>query len=383
MLAVEAGEKGKGKEKGKKGKEKKGKKKGKCFICGSEDHWKKDCPQKKKEGGKTGGESKECQSGSSVNTVTKEETEDESLAVEICKVSEPSLWTQTEIFDSGSSRHISPYRHIFTSFEPIKPCPLRAANHQSFHAVGKGDITIDVPNGQNQMSSIHLKNILYSPDAGYMLVSIGRLDNDGYSTTFSKGRCVIHGHTGEQIAEIPRSERGLYKFVKEVGEQVNAVDETCTLEEVHRQLGHISLSTIQHLSSNNLIAGIAIPSIEGKTSIPCDSCVYGKVTRIPIVKLHESGHAQHIGNEIHTDVWGPARTVTKKGQRYYVTFTDDYSRWTHIEFLRQKSEVFEAYKCFEAWLETQFGARIKVLNLIEEENIHQQSSKTTSSLEAL
>ena len=54
--------------------------------------------------------------------------------------------------------------------------------------------------------------------------------------------------------------------------------------------------------------------------------------------------------------------MTKKGKRYYITFIDDYSRWTHIEFLTQKSDVFEAYKCFEVWCETQFGTHIKILH---------------------
>lgn len=61
-------------------------------------------------------------------------------------------------------------------------------------------------------------------------------------------------------------------------------------------------------------------------------------------------------------MWGPARVATKKGRCYYVTFTDDYSRWTHIEFLTNKSDVFDAYKRFEAWCETQFDVRIKVLH---------------------
>jgi hypothetical protein len=63
------------------------------------------------------------------------------------------------------------------------------------------------------------------------------------------------------------------------------------------------------------------------------------------------------------DVWGPAKVATKRRQHYYVIFTDNYSRWTHIEFLTSKSDVFNAYKCFEAWCETQFGVRIKVLHL--------------------
>ncbi len=71
-------------------------------------------------------------------------------------------------------------------------------------------------------------------------------------------------------------------------------------------------------------------------------------------------------DEVHTDVWGPAQTATKKGKCYYVTFMNDYSCWTYIEFLKCKSKVFDAYKQFEAWFDTQFGVHIKLLHLDED-----------------
>ena len=68
------------------------------------------------------------------------------------------------------------------------------------------------------------------------------------------------------------------------------------------------------------------------------------------------------GEEVHSDIWGPARVETKKGRRYYVSFIDDYSRWTHIDFLVNKSDTLESYKAFDALCETQHGTHIKVLH---------------------
>ena len=55
------------------------------------------------------------------------------------------------------------------------------------------------------------------------------------------------------------------------------------------------------------------------------------------------------------------QTPTFGGARYFVTFIDDYSRVVTIYLLRQKSEVFEAFKRFEAWATTYTGNRIKIL----------------------
>ncbi|KAF7779102.1 hypothetical protein Agabi119p4_3447 [Agaricus bisporus var. burnettii] len=136
--------------------------------------------------------------------------------------------------------------------------------------------------------------------------------------------------------------------------------ESLTRDALHRRLGHISPIAAEKLVNDELITGIKL--IKGKPDASCNSCAYAKATRQPIAKAREGERATRVGEEIHTDVWGPARVATKKGRHYYVTFTDDYSRWTHIEFLTNKSNVFDTYKRFEAWCKTQFDVRIKVLH---------------------
>jgi len=43
-------------------------------------------------------------------------------------------------------------------------------------------------------------------------------------------------------------------------------------------------------------------------------------------------------------------------------FPYNYSQWTQVEFLVNKSEVFEAYKIFEAMCKTQFNTWVKILH---------------------
>ena len=128
------------------------------------------------------------------------EAEEEQASIDVCDISEAEITvgqiqgslisTQVEIFDSGTCCHISPYRDAFSNISDIPPRSLRAANKQSFSAVGKGDMVIDVPNGSS-ISQLKLTEVLYSPEAGYTLVSIGYLDEAGFTTTFANGKCVI------------------------------------------------------------------------------------------------------------------------------------------------------------------------------------------------
>ena len=72
---------------------------------------------------------------------------------------------------------------------------FRAANEQSFSATGKGEMIIDIPDGADS-SQLRLTEVLYSPEVGYTLISIGKLNDHSFSTTFSGGKCLIQGADG-------------------------------------------------------------------------------------------------------------------------------------------------------------------------------------------
>ena len=44
---------------------------------------------------------------------------------------------------------------------------------------------------------------------------------------------------------------------------------------------------------------------------------------------------------LHVDLMGPTRTESLGGKRYIMIIVDDFSRYTWVEFLREKSEVCE------------------------------------------
>jgi hypothetical protein len=67
---------------------------------------------------------------------------------------------------------MSSYRHCFINFVEIKAKPITAADKRTFNAIGKGDMYLEVPNG-NGYSTVLLCDVLYSPIMGVTLVSIG------------------------------------------------------------------------------------------------------------------------------------------------------------------------------------------------------------------
>src|ERR1700678_1757620 len=100
-----------------------------------------------------------------------------------------------ELYESGCTNHISPYRSRFENFQGTTPRNFRAVNKQTFSTMGKGDLVIDVPHGHSstQLRLHDMLYSLYSAEVGYTLVSVGRLDEARFTVTFGGGKCVLKG----------------------------------------------------------------------------------------------------------------------------------------------------------------------------------------------
>ena len=128
-----------------------------------------------------------------------------------------------ELYDSGTTCHILPYKSDFSNYSLLNPPVfLNAANQQKFPAIGVGDLAIQVPNGSTE-STLTLANVLHMPAIGYTLVSLGALDKKGYCASISGGNLDLFMPGGECIARIPQLACGLY-CITHVAKLANAVE---------------------------------------------------------------------------------------------------------------------------------------------------------------
>ncbi|GKA11044.1 retrotransposon protein, putative, ty1-copia subclass [Tanacetum coccineum] len=122
----------------------------------------------------------------------------------------------------------------------------------------------------------------------------------------------------------------------------------------HCRLAHISKKRIEKLQHEGLLK-----STDDESFDQCVSCLSGKMTRKSFP--HRPERATDLLGIIHTDVCGPLRHVSKQGASYFITFTDDYSRYGYVYLLKHKHEVFETFKVFKNEVENQLGKTIKAL----------------------
>ncbi|GJR97113.1 retrotransposon protein, putative, ty1-copia subclass [Tanacetum coccineum] len=122
----------------------------------------------------------------------------------------------------------------------------------------------------------------------------------------------------------------------------------------HCHLGHISNKHIEKLQHDGLLNSTDLSAFE-----KCVPCMSGKMTRKPYT--HQVERDKDLLGLIHTDVCGPFKIVSRQGASYFVTFTDDFSRYGYVYLLKHKHEVFETFKVFQKEAENQLEKTIKSL----------------------
>ncbi|KAJ9547978.1 hypothetical protein OSB04_020521 [Centaurea solstitialis] len=122
----------------------------------------------------------------------------------------------------------------------------------------------------------------------------------------------------------------------------------------HCRLGHINKKRVELLRKGGFLG-----TFDYKPFDNCESCLSGKMTKQPFNKENE--RATDLLEIIHTDVCGPFSHVARGGYRYFITFTDDFSRYGYVYLMRHKSESFQRFREFQNEVQNQLGRKIKFL----------------------
>ena len=105
----------------------------------------------------------------------------------------------------------------------------------------------------------------------------------------------------------------------------------------HYRLGHIGVKCMKKFHANGLLESLDYESVDS-----CEPCLMGKMTKTPFSGTME--RATDLLEIIHTDVCSPMNIEARGGYHYFLTFTDDLSRYGYIYLMKHKSETFEKFK---------------------------------------
>jgi len=125
----------------------------------------------------------------------------------------------------------------------------------------------------------------------------------------------------------------------------------------HARFGHINYDSLC-LSRKNDAFGLATISRKLKQ---CDACILGKHNKQP---FHDStSRACRKLELIHSDLCGPMPVPSANGNKYIMTFIDDYTRMCWVYLLKDKSQALETFKNFHVWIQNETRSHIGSLRI--------------------
>ena len=130
----------------------------------------------------------------------------------------------------------------------------------------------------------------------------------------------------------------------------------------HCRLSHINQNRI------NKMPGESLFEVSDSDSLPtCESYLLGKMTKSPFTENGE--RAIELLSPIHTDACRPLIVSARGGYRYFITFTDDLSRYGYVFLMRHKFESFEVFKRYRNEVKNKPERALECFDLIEAVNV--------------
>ena len=122
----------------------------------------------------------------------------------------------------------------------------------------------------------------------------------------------------------------------------------------HQRLGHISDRIL-----NSVVKSCNISFPFNEKSSFCNPYQYGKSHSLPF-PISDSFTSQPL-ELIHCDLWGPFPIPSTVGFCFYISFVDNYTRFTHIYPLKQKNEALSTFIQYKNLVENKFEKKNKTL----------------------
>ena len=267
------------------------------------------------------------------------------------------------IFDSGATNHICSSALMSDSWTKIEhgTYTMRVGTGQFLTAVACADICL-----QFNSRYIQLYNVLLVPGFARNLVSVSRCMRNGYS--IDSGIDEIKIYKGNSYITSAVNRKNLFILSPSIGTTTHNIEmfktaktrtkrQKVSKEETylwHLRLGHIGLDRLERL-----VKAGSLSQLEIGTMPVCEPCLEGKMTKRPFTG--KGNRASEPLELVHTDLCGPFNAKARGGFEYYISFTDDYSRYGYVYLMIHKSEALDKFKEYKAEVENQLGKTIKTL----------------------
>ena len=319
--------------------------KGNCHNCQEKGHMARNCPKRNTENPNRKGKN------GSANSAEKDDvnliTDDEAL------FTADSLYVSGWIIDSGATQHMTFEKNQLSDYVAFKqPCAVNLGDNRSILAYGKGTYHIVADHG-DRVQNISLRDVLYLPELEKNLLSVRAMVKLGASVQFVGNECKITRNA--KLLALGEIQGKLYMLKIVMNEQMNVAKDS-NLKLWHYRYGHLGMDGVKKLTKGDMVVGM--DGTTDESDPVCEGCIMGKQHRTKFPK-GVAKRATEPFELVHSDVCGPMSVISIGGSKYFVTFIDDFSRYTYVYFVKHKDEVLAKFKEFVSMVKNHTGRNVK------------------------
>jgi hypothetical protein len=193
----------------------------------------------------------------------------------------------------------------------------------------------------------------------YNLLSVSQLCKMGYNCIFTDVGVTVFRRSDDSITFKGVLDGQLY--LVDFNDNQAELD-TCLIAKTnigwlwHRRLAHVGMKNLHKLLKGEHILGLSNVHFEkDRIYIACQA---GKQDGVhhPYKNIMTTDRPLDL---LHMDLFGPIAYISIGGSKYCLVIVDDYSRFTWVLFLQEKSQTQETLKRFLRQAQMEFGLRIK------------------------
>nr|AEJ07899.1 Opie3 putative pol protein [Zea mays subsp. mexicana] len=214
--------------------------------------------------------------------------------------------------------------------------------------------------GKIAISNEHsISNVFLVESLGYNLLSVSQLCNMGYNCLFTNVDVSVFRRSDGSLAFKGVLDGKLYlvDFAKEeAGLDACLIAKTSMGWLWHRRLAHVGMKNLHKLLKGEHVIGLT--NVQFEKDRPCAACQAGK----QVGGAHHSKNVMTTSRPLellHMDLFGPVAYLSIGGSKYGLVIVDDFSRFTWVFFLQDKSETQGTLKRFLRRAQNEFELKVK------------------------
>ena len=315
-----------------------------CYNCQDFDHFADECKNEKKPRVREESANLTVEESSLCMAYTE--------AILLQGAQEVNLRKNMWYLDTRASSHMTSNKSYFHSIDESQQGVIRFSDEFSVRFEGKGYVFLNYFDGEE----IKLEGVLLVPSLRVNILSLGKLDEDGFTSTLGGGVLSIFDKEGKQFARIQKTNDSMYLLKLGISEfcQISREED----QEVwlwHHRFCHQNFRAIDDMRKGEMVRGL--PNISFSDCL-CRNCVVGKHSRSTFPSASPFRAIKRL-ELIHCDICGPIQPSTIGGRRYYFLLVDDFTRLLWVFFLKEKSEAYHHFKVFKILAESECGEKLK------------------------